>query len=179
MDGPIVVELVDAQVVRPLRRAVLRPDQPSEMSVYPGDDDPRSAHAAVRFTRHIMGATAEAPSGDVVAVGSVLPGPAPWEPPRVDGWRIRGMVTRSDVRGRGLGRSVLEALLDHVGARGGGLVWCNARVLARGLYARAGLDTRGDVFDIPGIGPHIHMWRTLDADRSGGHLRRPAPPVPT
>jgi GNAT superfamily N-acetyltransferase len=179
MDGVIGVELVDAQVVRPLRRAVLRPDQPAEMSVYPGDDDPRSAHAAVRLTRHITGAPPEVATGDVVAVGSVLPGPAPWEPRRVDGWRIRGMATHPDVRHRGLGRSVLEALLDHVVAHEGGLVWCNARLPARNLYARAGLDTRGDVFDIPGIGPHIHMWRALDADRPDGHLGRPAPPVPT
>jgi GNAT superfamily N-acetyltransferase len=179
MDGLVVVELVDAQVVRPLRRAVLRPDQASEMSVYPGDDDPLSAHAAIRLTRHTTGPPGKVAADDVVAVGSVLPGAAPWEPRRGDGWRIRGMATRPDVRGRGWGRSVLEALLDHVVAHGGGLVWCNARVPARSLYARAGLEARGDVFDIPGIGPHIHMWRTLDAEPTGRRLGRPAPPVPT
>ena len=167
-DGPIQVELVDAQVVRPLRRAVLRPDQPPEASVYPGDDDPRSAHVAVRL---LLGVT-----GDVVAVGTVLPCPAPWAPRHVNGWRIRGMATRPDSRGGGLGRSVLDALLRHVGAHGGGLVWCNARVPARRLYTGAGFATRGEVFDIPGIGPHIVMGRTLDAETPS---RVPTPRAPT
>jgi GNAT superfamily N-acetyltransferase len=146
-----VVELVEAQVVRPLRRAVLRPHQPVEMSLYPGDDDPRTAHVAARW----------GDGSEVVAVGTVLPGAPPWEPQRRDGWRVRGMATRDDVRGRGLGASVLDALLDHVAAHGGGLLWCNARVPAQALYARAEFIPRGQVFDIPGIGPHIHMWRIV------------------
>jgi GNAT superfamily N-acetyltransferase len=164
---PGEVELVEAQVVRPLRREVLRPHQPLEMSVYPGDDDPRSAHAAVR--RRV--------DGEVLAVGTVLPDPPPWEPRRPDGWRIRGMATRGEARGRGLGASVLAALLDHVAARGGGLVWCNARVPAETLYARAGFMSRGQVFDIAGIGPHIHMWRTVSAEHQA-HDRRLGDPGP-
>jgi predicted GNAT family acetyltransferase len=156
-NAPIVVELVDAQVVRPLRRAVLRPHQPPEQSAYPGDDNPLSAHAVVRLTQFRL----HEDSDDVVAAGSVIPAPPPWEPLRFDGWRIRGMATRPDVRERGLGGLVLDALLDHVAAHGGGLVWCNARVAAEGLYARVGFTPRGQVFEIPGIGPHIQMFRTL------------------
>jgi predicted GNAT family N-acyltransferase len=140
------------------------------MSGYPGDDDPRSAHAAVV-------------SGDdeVVAVGTVLPEAPPWEPQRHHGWRIRGMATRDEARRRGLGGLVLAALLDHVATRGGGLVWCNARVPARTLYARAGFIARGQVFDIPGIGPHIHMWRTVPAEHDGAdrHLGGSQPAVST
>ncbi|HVA02621.1 MAG TPA: GNAT family N-acetyltransferase [Acidimicrobiales bacterium] len=153
IDGPIVVELVNAQVVRPLRRAVLRPDQPPEDSVYPADDDPRAAHAAVRGS--------EGRSDEVVAVGTVLPDAPPWDPTRADGWRIRGMATRHPARRRGVGAAVLDALLSHVAVQGGGVVWCNARVPAQGLYARAGFVTRGGVFDIAGIGPHVQMWRTI------------------
>ena len=153
----MAVELVDVQVVLPLRRAVLRPDQPVERSEYPGDDDPRSAHAGVR--------SPDEDGGDVVAVGSVLPGAPPWEPERRDGWRVRGMATRADARRRGVGSLVLEALLAHIAAHGGGLVWCNAREPARGLYARAGFEGRGEVFDIPDIGPHIQMWRTIPPTR--------------
>jgi len=173
-EEPVVVELVDARVVLPLRRAVLRPDQPAPCSEYGSDDEPHSAHVAVRLTGPPSGipdGLGESPGvAGVVAVGSVLREPPPWEPPRRDGWRVRGMATHPDVRGRGFGGLVLVALLDHVAVQGGGLVWCNARVPARSLYARAGFAARGAVFDIPAIGPHLQMWRTVP-----GHL----PPADT
>jgi len=99
--------------------------------------------------------------GTVLSVGTVLCEAPPWEPDRSDGWRVRGMATRPDARRRGFGGLVLDALMDHTAARGGGLVWCNARVAARRLYVRAGFVTRGPVFDLPGIGPHSQMWRTV------------------
>jgi GNAT superfamily N-acetyltransferase len=168
VEGPVVVELVGAPVVAPLRRAVLRPGRPAPESRYPADDHPDTAHVALRVTDQPQ------PDGPV-AVGTVLPEPPPWEPARSDGWRIRGMATRADLRGHGLGRLVLDALVDHVAARGGGVLWCNARVTATGFYRRAGFVTRGAVFDVPGIGPHHHMWRTVGPRRLG----RGAPPVPT
>ena len=89
----------------------------------------------------------------------------PTKPPKVLLIRtVRGMATRPDARRRGLGGMVLEALLDHVAAHGGGLVWCNARVAAQRLYQRAGFVVRGPQFDLPDIGPHHHMWRTVDGD---------------
>jgi GNAT superfamily N-acetyltransferase len=129
------------------------------MSLYPGDDDPRTAHAAIRLPQ----SGREETENTVVAVGSMLPGPPPWDPTRADGWRVRGMATRDDARRQGLGRLVLDALLDHVATHGGGVVWCNARVPARHLYARAGFAPRGEVFDIAGIGPHVEMGRTVPA----------------
>jgi predicted GNAT family N-acyltransferase len=41
--------------------------------------------------------------------------------------------------------------------RGGGLLWCNARVPAVAFYERAGFNTRGEVWNDPQIGPHIAM----------------------
>ena len=99
---------------------------------------------------------------DVVAVGTVMPEPPPWEPGRLDAWRVRGMATHPLARGRGHGTRVLAALVDHAWRHGGRFLWCNARVPARGLYERAGLVGRGEVFELPLIGPHIVMWRVLD-----------------
>jgi len=178
VDRPAAVELVGPELVRPLRHAVLRPGRPADESVYPGDDDAGSAHAAVRR-----------PRGDVVvAVGTVLPS-APWEAvagdaggpegpaPGVPAWRIRGMATAAGHRGGGLGTMVLGTLLAHVAAHGGGLVWCNARAGARALYQRAGFAADGDAFDLPEIGPHVRMWRIVEG--GGGGVGPTRPPVPT
>ena len=77
------------------------------------------------------------------------------------GWRLRGMATAPEVRGQGFGMALLVACVDHVAAGGGGELWCNARGPAVGFYRRAGFDVVGDEFDIPGIGPHVVMTRTV------------------
>jgi GNAT superfamily N-acetyltransferase len=156
----VVVELVGAADVRPLRHEVLRPGRPLQESVFDGDDEPFATHVAVRARRPAGEATD--PGAATLAVGSVVPSPPPWEPARSDGWRIRGMATRPSARGGGLGRIVLDTLLSHVARHGGGVVWCNARTGARGLYEDAGFVARGDAFDLPGIGLHLQMWRTVD-----------------
>jgi GNAT superfamily N-acetyltransferase len=106
--------------------------------VWPGDDDPRAGHYAVRDGR-----------GEIVAVGSIVR----QEP----GWRVRGMATAPQARGRGLGTLILDALLAHAGAHGGGVVWCNARPRAMPLYERAGFVAVGEEWDEPGLGPHRRM----------------------
>ena len=42
-------------------------------------------------------------------------------------------------------------------ARGGDLVWCDARVTAAGFYERMGFATVTAPYDKPPIGPHIGM----------------------
>jgi len=138
----------------------VRPGWEAAASLYPGDDNPLAVHGAVRSE-----------DGALRSVGSLLPEePAPWvaawpgTPPVAAGgrwWRIRGMATEPAWRGRGLGRSVLELLLERAAAAGGGTVWCNARVPALGFYRRAGFRSIGEVFEAPGIGPHVVMWRRV------------------
>ncbi len=191
-----MVELVKAQVVRPLRRAVLRPDQPADRSTYPADDDPRSAHAAVRRAPHAGAVHGDGPNTEVVAVGSVLLDPPPWEPERVDGWRVRGMATRP-MRAETGWADWSSVPFSTTWPRGEDL-WCGATPASghRASTPRAGFRSRGEVFDIPGIGPHIQMWRELTDPRSltdgsgtgetpgslpvaSRRLGRPGPPVPT
>ena len=152
---------VPVETVRPLRAEVLRPGLPMELSVYPGDEDPDTCHVALRL----------GPEGPVLAVGSLLaeaPPPFLAEGPTVPApataerwWRIRGMATAADRRGQGLGRGVLEALLDAAARAGGGVVWCNARVPALDFYLRAGFEPVGEVFEEPLIGPHRAMRRRV------------------
>jgi len=77
--------------------------------------------------------------------------------PEGPGWRVRGMATAPEARGRGYGALILAALLDHVRAQGGGLVWCHARELAVPLYERAGFEVVGEPYNLSGLGPHRRM----------------------
>ena len=149
-DPRISVERVDAAVTYPLRQRVLRPGRPPASARFAIDDDPSTASFAAR-----------AHDGEVVATAVVYPEPCPWLPDRPGAWRLRGMATAPDRRGRGIGTRVLRAALAHVAGSGGDLVWCNARVPARRLYERAGFRAHGAPWDDPEIGPHIAMWLDL------------------
>lgn len=136
---------VDVAVVRDLRAEILRPGQSPEELVFNGDDAPDTLHIAV--FEH----------GEPIAVASVMREPFPPRPSAHD-WRVRGMATRPHARGRGAGGKLLELCIAHARGAGGTLLWCSARLPARGFYEGAGFAAIGDVFEIPRIGPHVLMW---------------------
>ena len=146
--SPVEVRPVAATETRPLRHLVLRPGQPAESTVSPGDDDPDTRHLAAFVDGQLVGIASiyrEARSG-----ADILPG-----------WRLRGMATSGEARGTGVGRALLGACLEHVAAEGGGEVWCNARTEALGFYAAAGFEIVGEEFEIAGIGLHRVMRRDV------------------
>jgi len=145
--GHVLIRAVTADAVRPLRLRVLRPNQTMADTVYEGDDLPDTVHLA-------------AFDGDrVVGIGSLYREDRAGGP--VGGWRLRGMATEPDVRGRGYGAGVLSASVDRVAAAGGTELWCNAREAAIGFYRRAGFDVVSEPFDVPGIGAHVVMARPV------------------
>jgi GNAT superfamily N-acetyltransferase len=162
---------VTADVIRPLRHAVLRPGKPWASAFYPHDEDPLSGHFAVM---------SHGPAGrQLLAVGSILPDAPSWPNPSGQGsdegaagsdvtgfaWRIRGMAARFDMRSKGLGGLVLTGLISHAQSRPesqpDGLLWFTARIQAVAFYERFGFVTRGGIGRVPGLGPHITMWRLI------------------
>lgn len=142
----LAVRTITAAETGRLRMEVLRPGRPRADSAYPGDDDPTTFH---------LGAFEDSALVGIASVYSEAR--APTRP----GWRLRGMATAPPARGSGAGRALLERVITEVAARGGGELWCNARLSAQGFYARAGFGVESGVFDIPGIGPHVVMTKTI------------------
>ncbi|HJK96948.1 MAG TPA: GNAT family N-acetyltransferase [Polyangiaceae bacterium LLY-WYZ-14_1] len=137
----------------PLRQRVLRPHQPRYRCVFPGDELPEALHVGA-----FLGGTT-----DAFAVASIFPERDPrGEAPEAD-WRIRGMAVVVDRRRTGVGRALVQALLNHAAARRGKAVWCNARTPVSGFYERLGFRRAGPAFDLPGIGPHVVMTRGIGA----------------
>ncbi len=139
---------VPAAAVMPLRSEVLRAGQPREAAEFAGDDQPDTLHLAV-----FDGA-------DIVGVASVLREVLP-AMPSADAWRIRGMASAPDMRGRGIGSALLASCERHAREQGATLLWCNARVRARSLYERAGMTVLGEPFDIKPIGLHYLLCKEL------------------
>jgi len=74
--------------------------------------------------------------------------------------RIGRMATSHLLRSGGVGRRVLDALIDAASSRGVRELTLNAQTSAQGFYRRAGFAPHGAVFDEAGI-PHIEMRRAL------------------
>jgi GNAT superfamily N-acetyltransferase len=137
----IQVREVPLAETRALRQAVLRPHQAIEAMAA---DEPVGAFAVGAFDGETL-----------IAVGLV------GEDGEPGAWRVRGMATAPDARGKGAGTAVLDALVAHAIANGASRVWCNARTPALSLYERAGLRAVSEEFEIPEIGPHFLMERKI------------------
>lgn len=142
----LLIRLVSAEEVRPLRHRVLRPGQAFDETAYPGDDLPDTVHLGAFDGVRLVGVASLYREG--------RDGP---------GWRLRGMATDAGVRGGGYGAALLAGCVGHVAASGGGDLWCNARMSAVGFYRRAGFEILSEEFDVPGIGAHVVMGRAVTA----------------
>ena len=147
---PSSIKKIDVAEARHLRHKILRPHQPPEACVYPGDDAPATAHFGAFQEKKLVG------------IATVFNEPRAGEDdPKA--WRIRGMATEEAVRGDGYGGALLEACIAYVEEEGGRTIWCNARTTVMGFYAKYGFTPLGDEFDLPGIGPHFLMIRESDS----------------
>lgn len=139
------IQVVEPGVIRPMRQRVLRPHQPIEAMVYPGDDAAGTFHLA-----------AAGPAGRVLGIASFYIDSHPLEPMPGD-WRLRGMAVEPTLQGKGLGGRLVQAGLEHIREQAGKRLWCNARVSAQGFYTKLGFTIQGEVFEIKPIGPHNVM----------------------
>ena len=145
------VEHVEAARTHVLRQRVLRRHETIEQ-VAASD----TGHADAAFVAALTD------DDEVVGTAAVWREPPPWEPDHADAWRLRGMATDEARRSTGVGGRVLAAVVAHVAAHGGGLLWANARIPAQRFYEREGWVTRGEPWDDPVIGPHVAMHRRVE-----------------
>jgi hypothetical protein len=76
-------------------------------------------------------------------------------------------AVQEDVRGTGAGGKILQALIDAALTQSlPAEIWCNGRANVKGFYEHFGFVQEGDLFDLPDIGPHILLIKTLHPARS-------------
>lgn len=110
---------ITAAETRWLRHTLLRPHQPPDTLLYPGDEAPDSLHVGAFL------------KGQLVGIASVTHHPFPGAPDGA-GWQLRGVATVPEVRGQGYGAALVHACLDHVAIQGGTILWCNGRTVSSG-----------------------------------------------
>jgi len=143
------IRRITAEEARTVRLPVLRAGLPPESAVLDRDDDPGTSHIGAFAGERLIG----------VATFFAEECPVRRGPP---GWRLRGMATLHDMRDRGAGRALIEEGVRIAETAGGALLWCQARMSARGFYEKLRFVAVGDEFNLPISGPHYVMIRDLD-----------------
>lgn len=131
-----------------LRNSVLRPGRPIESCQFDGDLDAQTRHFAYEKDSQIM-----AIASTYVNARNDLSA----------GWQLRGMASAASMRGQGLGKLLLDAIIECAQANKAPELWCNARQGAIGFYENAGFTVHSELFDIVDVGPHVVMAKNLSA----------------
>lgn len=142
------IRFIRTEETYPLRLMVLRPGGVEEDCHWANDRLEGSFHLALQIGEHL------------IAIASFYPE----KHPGIQAWkqyRLRGMATHPEFQRTGAGKRLLDLAAEHLKAQHVDRLWCNARKSALDFYIKQGFVVQGEEFDVPGIGPHYLMHRSL------------------
>ena len=142
------IKLVAAKDIRPLRNLVLRPNLPIETTYYDLDNDIETFHLA-----SIMDNT-------IISIGTFYP-ENDNELQTKNGYRLRGMATHPKFRRKSAATKLMKESFVLLKEKKCVVLWCNARLVAVEFYKSLGFKITGKIFDIPSIGPHYKMYKSV------------------
>jgi GNAT superfamily N-acetyltransferase len=155
--------VVPVQEIFDLRWRVLRPGLPRESAIFHEDGHPLAFHmAAYADDAHDGDAHGDGGGGEREPVACVTLFPEQMPGRTAVAYRIRGMASAPEVRGRGYGAALLHAALEQTRQRGAELVWCTGRTSARGFWEKQGFTAVGEEFVLEPAGPHYLFAAKLD-----------------
>ncbi|HMI07791.1 MAG TPA: GNAT family N-acetyltransferase [Flavobacterium sp.] len=131
-----------------VRHPVLRGGKPLESCRFDGDD--------LETTRHF----GYYENGNLIGVISLF-GARNKSFAAEKQFQVRGMAILENHQKKGIGEKLMRHTENYVLENYGHFIWFNAREIAVGFYGKLGYEIYGDSFDIPDVGPHYVMFKTL------------------
>ena len=142
------IKVVAAKDIRPLRNLVLRPNLPIETTYYDLDNDIGTFHLASIMDNTIISIGTFYPENDI-------------ELQTKNGYRLRGMATHPKFRRKSAATKLMKESFVLLKEKKCDVLWCNARLVAVEFYKSLGFKITGEIFDIPSIGPHYKMYKSV------------------
>jgi len=142
------IKVVAAKDIRPLRNLVLRPNLPIETTYYDLDNDIETFHLASIMDNTIISIGTFYPENDI-------------ELQTKNGYRLRGMATDPKFRRKSAATKLMKESFVLLKEKKCDVLWCNARLVAVEFYKSLGFKITGKIFDIPSIGPHYKMYKSV------------------
>ncbi len=146
-------EKLHFKIVRPeelyrVRQAELRPNLKPEECVFEGDNEEESTHFAAFWENNIVGCLS-AIRRNHVAVGAR------------NAIQFRAMAVLAHYQGKHIGSALLLFAEQYLFKNGEHAFWLNGRIKAVPFYESMGYVGEGALFDIPGIGLHLTMFKKI------------------
>lgn len=138
------IKKISPDETRDIRKLTLRPHQEPYQLIYSGDDNKKTVHFGLFFNEKLSG------------TASIYNEPLNGDDNQFS-WRLRGMATTEDIRGKGFGTKLMNECLNYIKSKNAGLFWCNARLTAESFYNKFGMNRKGEVFTPEGMGEHVIM----------------------
>ena len=139
---------ITSQATFAVRQPVLRPGKSIDTCIFDGDDLPTTIHFGIYEDSALLG---------VISVFKAL---SPYFNEQHQ-FQVRGMAVLDNQQKKGLGEKLVLKAEADIAEKGGNRIWFNAREIAVGFYKKMGYEVIGDVFNIPDVGPHYVMHKTL------------------
>ena len=142
----IQIKKISAEETYPIRLEVLRKNIPLPYK-FNGDFDENTFHIGAYRNKKLI-----AVSSYMKAENKNFKGKQ---------YQLRGMATLIESQGAGAGKLMLQEAFSILAEMNIDVLWCNARLIAVDFYKKQGLETLGELFDIPLVGAHYVMFKKL------------------
>lgn len=144
----IEIREITTEETYPIRHTILRPHQPFENCKYETDYLDTSFH---------MGAFYD---GKLVSIASFCEEIHP-ELNSGKQYRLRAMATLPEFRKQNIGSSIVNDAESKLRKKNIDYLWCKGRTEVQSYYKKLGFVPFGEVFNYPGLGPHIVMVKCI------------------
>ncbi|RRO12504.1 GNAT family N-acetyltransferase [Flavobacteriaceae bacterium 14752] len=142
-------KFVDAKSILKIRHQVLRKGRPLSTCHFNGDNLSDTFHFAAYINDEVVG-----------CVSLMLKSNSKIQDKQ--SYQLRGMAVLEKYQGQKIGQQLLHHAEKHLISKNIKLVWCNVRIKAIPFYRKNQYQQLGDDFNIPEVGPHVLMFKSLE-----------------
>ncbi len=132
----------------PIRHAVLRQGKPIEACFIDQDNLESTFHFGLYFKNKLVAVCTFVSDHSTLFNDSKQ-------------YRLRAMGVLDNYQGMHFGKQLLNFGVDFLKTKQVDRLWFNARIVALNFYKNNGFETIGEIFDIPEVGPHYVMHKSL------------------
>lgn len=143
----IEIRQISATETLPVRQPVLRAGRPVTDCYFDGDELPKTVHYGIFKENSLVGVATFLENKKDTLSGKQM--------------QLRGMAVLDIYQGKGFGKLLLKKGEALARERKMDVLWFNARINAAFFYEKQGYVTNGAPFEIPQIGTHYVMFKTL------------------